>query len=215
MLSTMRPFWQTISDGIARLHGRTLVSRDIDHAHFTMPATQGLPYFAYGEPMATMIAERHAVPDTTLVPTDGGAATSLARSAYAWHVGVRRLRCGRGRRKWHSHHTYDSQPQQWLPTGYQYSYISLFIPLFVSIAIYSAIPSKARLSMYPPWMLPSPFRKLTLIGHRHAISPPRSMMPLIPWSTVYLNLGTNRLRQRHGPKFTWYVNLIMVGGDSP
>ena len=60
----------------------TILSPDDDDGHIMMPTTQGMTYCdeqlpvllpphhtAYVEPMATIIAELHAVADTTLVPT--------------------------------------------------------------------------------------------------------------------------------------------------
>ena len=59
-----------------------ILSHTNDDGHTMMPTTQGMTYYddqlpiplpphhtAYDEPMATMIAELHAVADTTLVPT--------------------------------------------------------------------------------------------------------------------------------------------------
>ena len=60
----------------------TVLSHNNDNGTILMPVTQGMTYCddqlpiplpphhtAYGEPMATMIAELHAAADTTLVPT--------------------------------------------------------------------------------------------------------------------------------------------------
>ena len=61
----------------------TILYHENDHGHIMMPTTQGMTYgddeplpiplpphhTAYDEPMATMIAELHAVADTTLVLT--------------------------------------------------------------------------------------------------------------------------------------------------